>query len=212
MDPGQALRAFRDDSGGVVFGLEGYRATPPRPPRGRRPPPPVARPGSAGSPRRQTGETRRGNARQNSALSNRMNPARQTSSTPRLRSSATTLRSYSSRGKPWEGFTMAGNPRSRAISSPRAWGRFEITAAISACRRPEATLFAMASKFEPRPDSRMPRRFNLAPRSRRHTQPRAGGNAPHRQSETKFRRACAVPPVPSRGFVCRPPGSCQCRD
>jgi len=53
----------------------------------------------------------------------------------------------------------AGMPRLRAISSPGASGRLEITTAMAARIRPEAALSAMASKFDPRPEIRMPRFF-----------------------------------------------------
>jgi hypothetical protein len=53
----------------------------------------------------------------------------------------------------------AFNPRRRAVSRPRASGRFEITTAISAGITPAATLSAMASRFDPRPEINMPSRF-----------------------------------------------------
>src|SRR6185437_2384027 len=51
-------------------------------------------------------------------------------------------------------------PRARARSMPSAFSRWLMTTEISASgMRPEATLCARASKFEPRPESRMPMRF-----------------------------------------------------
>ena len=47
----------------------------------------------------------------------------------------------------------AFSPRSRAVSRPRASARFEITTAISASSAPAAHVPAIASKFDPRPES-----------------------------------------------------------
>src|SRR5262249_2193809 len=47
-----------------------------------------------------------------------------------------------------------------AFSSPGASALLEMTIAISACSRPARTDSAMASKLEPRPESRMPSFFN----------------------------------------------------
>jgi hypothetical protein len=55
-----------------------------------------------------------------------------------------------------EGISSAFNPRRRADSRPGASARFEITTAISACNRLAWMESAMASKFEPRPERRMP--------------------------------------------------------
>ena len=78
------------------------------------------------------------------------------------------------------------NPRSRAAPIPGASGRLEITTAISASKRPAAIASAIATKFEPRPESRMPRRFigsiTRTPRARR---------APPRRWDTKARAACS---------------------
>src|SRR5665213_3796024 len=49
-------------------------------------------------------------------------------------------------------------PRCRAMSRPAADALLAITTAISASSLPRAMLFAMASKFEPRPEIRIPRR------------------------------------------------------
>src|SRR5262245_29745582 len=58
--------------------------------------------------------------------------------------------------------SLAFRPRPRAISNPGASARLEMTMAISAGSRPVRTDSAMASKFEPRPESRMPSLFNGA--------------------------------------------------
>src|SRR5215469_12986142 len=100
---------------------------------------------------------RLGNWPMNQGDSSRMYPARQTRSTLCSSSAATIKRSCSSRGMPFEGITSACNPRRRADSIPRASALFEITTAIVASSLPKATLSAMASKFEPRPERRMPR-------------------------------------------------------
>src|SRR5215831_11447665 len=55
--------------------------------------------------------------------------------------------------------TSAFRPRRRAASMPGASALLEITIAMLASSLPEATLWAMASKFEPRPERRMPRFF-----------------------------------------------------
>src|SRR5665213_1091641 len=54
--------------------------------------------------------------------------------------------------------TRRGMPRSRAISRPGAFARLLITMAISAASFRRAILLAIASKFEPRPEIRIPRR------------------------------------------------------
>src|SRR5262245_28481970 len=59
---------------------------------------------------------------------------------------------------PSEGIAIAGMPRARAVSRPGADARLEMTTAMSASMRPAATLSAMAAKFDPRPESRIPRR------------------------------------------------------
>src|SRR5262245_17683883 len=57
----------------------------------------------------------------------------------------------------------AGKPRCRAISKPGASGRFEMTAAISAESWPAPIRSAIASRFDPRPEIRMPRRLTGTP-------------------------------------------------
>src|ERR1700694_1161804 len=75
-------------------------------------------------------------------------------------SAATTSRSCSSRGLPFDEMTSALSPRWRAVSRPGASARFEITTAMRASGiLPAAMLSAMATKLEPRPDRRMPRFF-----------------------------------------------------
>ncbi len=77
-----------------------------------------------------------------------------------LRSAATTSRSCSARSLFLDGITSAVSPSRRAVSIPPASSRLEITTAMRASGiRPAATFLAMASKFEPRPESRMPRFF-----------------------------------------------------
>jgi hypothetical protein len=61
---------------------------------------------------------------------------------------------------PLDGITSAFNPRCRAVTIPGASALFEITAAICAPgMRPTSMLSAMAMKFDPRPESRMPREY-----------------------------------------------------
>src|SRR5579871_5160658 len=60
---------------------------------------------------------------------------------------------------PCDGIAIAVRPRRRAISRPRAEDRLLITTAISAGKRPAAMESAMASKLDPRPESKIPRRF-----------------------------------------------------
>src|ERR1700716_240184 len=56
--------------------------------------------------------------------------------------------------------TSGLSPRWRAVSRPGASARFEITTAMRALGiLPAAMLSAIATKLEPRPDSRMPRFF-----------------------------------------------------
>src|ERR1700676_1683719 len=75
-------------------------------------------------------------------------------------SAATTSRSCSSRGLPFDEMTSALSLRRRAVSRPGASARFEITTAMRALGiLPAAMLSAMATKLEPRPDRRMPRFF-----------------------------------------------------
>src|ERR1700676_1074324 len=103
---------------------------------------------------------RHGNWRTNHGESNRMYPARQTRSTWCFCSVVTTSRSCSARSLPCDGITSEVSPRLRAVSSPRASVRLEITTAMRASGiRPAATFLAMASKLEPRPERSMPRFF-----------------------------------------------------
>src|SRR5262249_45669750 len=113
-------------------------------------------PGKAGSKEGWIFRMRFRKARTNSGESKRMYPARHTKSTPASLSAATTSASCSSRTRPLEGISRVLNPRCRADSRPGASPRLEITTAISALRRPAWMESAMASKFEPRPESRMP--------------------------------------------------------
>src|SRR5581483_1906136 len=99
-----------------------------------------------------------GNCCTNQGESSRMYPARQTSSTPWRWSAATTSRSCCSRGLPLEGITSASSPRCRATAIPGASALLEITTAIRASgMRPAAMLSAMATKFDPRPERRIPK-------------------------------------------------------
>src|SRR5271157_2164350 len=102
---------------------------------------------------------RLGNCCTNHGDSRRMYPARQTSSTWCSRSAVTTARSCSSRALPFEGMTRAVSPRRLAESMPGASGLLEMTTEMSALSLHEATLSAMASKFDPRPERSMPRFF-----------------------------------------------------
>src|SRR5262245_39904694 len=61
--------------------------------------------------------------------------------------------------------SLVFSPRRRAFSSPGASALLEMTIAISAGSRPAPTDSAMASKFEPRPESKMPSFFNGVMRS-----------------------------------------------
>ena len=89
--------------------------------------------------------------------SRRRYPARQMSRGVAL-AAATTARSCSARGTPFEGMASAVTPSRRAVSRPPASDLFEITTAMRALGMvPLATFLAMASKFEPRPESKMPR-------------------------------------------------------
>src|SRR5580692_7342276 len=75
-------------------------------------------------------------------------------------SAVTTSPSCSSRDLPFDGTASASRPRWRAAWSPGASARFEITIAIwVSCILPAAMLSAMATKLEPRPESKMPRFF-----------------------------------------------------
>lgn len=59
---------------------------------------------------------------------------------------------------PFDGITTALRPRCRAVATPGASARLEITTAMRAsAMRPASTLSAIATKFEPRPERRMPR-------------------------------------------------------
>src|SRR5581483_11337868 len=78
-------------------------------------------------------------------------------------STSTTWRSYCSRSRPLDGIMRASSPRRCASSSPGAPGRLQMTTAISAGIRPDATLSAMAMKLEPRPESSIPRRCFCEP-------------------------------------------------
>src|SRR6266851_676995 len=116
-------------------------------------------------------------------------------STLLLMSAATTSRSCSSRGLPFDEMTSALSPRWRAVSRPGASARFEITTTMRALGiLPAAMLSAMATKLEPRPDRRMPRFFIrqhyspsgvetwLAPSRLDASRTRAGGDAASRLS------------------------------
>ena len=64
------------------------------------------------------------------------------------------------RSLPLEGMTSGSSPMRRAVSIPPASVRLEMTTAMRASGIfPAATFLAMASKFEPRPERRMPRFF-----------------------------------------------------
>src|ERR1035438_8845057 len=81
------------------------------------------------------------------------------SSTPCERSSAINWRSKTSRSMPFDAIAFAVRPRLRANSKPGASGWLESTTAISASRLPCPMESAMARKFDPRPEIKMPRRF-----------------------------------------------------
>src|ERR1700728_1342200 len=101
-----------------------------------------------------------GNCCTNQRESNRIYPARQISSTPFCWSAVTTSRSCSSRSLPFDGMTTAFNPRCRAVPIPGASVLLEMTTAIRASgMRPASMLSAIATKFAPRPERRMPRNF-----------------------------------------------------
>ena len=72
------------------------------------------------------------------------------------------LLSKAARSRPADGSAPQGRPRARARAKPGASGRFEKTNPMSQASLPPRTLAAMASKFEPRPDKRMPRRGRQA--------------------------------------------------
>ena len=60
--------------------------------------------------------------------------------------------------RPFEGITRAVSPRWRAVAIPGASDLFEMTTLIRApSMRPASMLSAMATKFDPRPERRMPR-------------------------------------------------------
>ena len=65
--------------------------------------------------------------------------------------------------EPAEAITRRGIPRSRAISSPGALARLLITITISACSLRRAVALAIASKLEPLPEIRIPRRTRVLP-------------------------------------------------
>ena len=78
-------------------------------------------------------------------------------SAPLCFKAATTSRSCSSRGFPLDGMTRAFKPRSRAVAIPGASGRLEITTEMRVSGiRPASMLSAIATKFEPRPERRIP--------------------------------------------------------
>src|SRR5579863_967137 len=105
---------------------------------------------------------RRGNCRTNHDESRRMYPARQTRSTLCCFSAATTSRSCSSRGLPFEGITNAFNFLWRAVVMPGASALLEMTTAtLVSGMRPASILSAIATKFEPRPERRIPRECML---------------------------------------------------
>ena len=59
-----------------------------------------------------------------------------------------------------EGIRWAFSPRFRAVAIPGASGLFEMTTAIRASGiRPASMLSAIATKFDPRPERRIPRDF-----------------------------------------------------
>jgi len=121
---------------------------------------------------------RRGNCCTNQGESSRMYPARQMRSTLCSLRAATTARSCSSRARPFEGIASAVRPSFLAVVRPSASGLFEITTAMRVPGIfPAATLLAIASKFEPRPESRMPRFFmrsTVTPRKSRWPHQRQG--------------------------------------
>src|ERR1035437_8048191 len=121
-------------------------------------------PGNAGSSDGCTFRIRFGNARTNGALRIRMYPARHTTSTRCWCSRAITSASCSARLRPADGTANAASPISRAACNPAASALFDSTTAICApCKRCRRIASAIARKFDPRPESRIPSRFK--PRS-----------------------------------------------
>src|SRR5580704_1347614 len=102
---------------------------------------------------------RLGNCCTNHGDSRRIYPARQTKSTWCSSRASATARSCSSRAPAFDGITNALSPRRRADSIPGASALLEMTTAMFASSLPDATLAAMASKFDPRPERSMPRFF-----------------------------------------------------
>src|ERR1022692_1254803 len=101
-----------------------------------------------------------GNCCQNHCDSRGMYPARQTRSTLCCFSAATTSRSCSSRGLPFDGITRTLRPRWRAVAIPGASALLEMTTPIRAsAMRFASMLYAIATKLEPRPERRMPREY-----------------------------------------------------
>src|SRR5712664_2370266 len=89
-----------------------------------------------------------------------MKPARQTSSTPCRRSTATSSRSYSSREVNCLcSSSTVGTPAVRARSSALAPGTLQTTTATCAGILPEAQPSRMACRFEPEPEASTPRRI-----------------------------------------------------
>src|SRR6516165_10063465 len=88
--------------------------------------------------------------------------------------------------------TRAFRPRLRADSMPAASARLEMTTMMLASRLPAAILSEMASKFEPRPERRMPRFFIThdvsAFQTIREFPPRGGRTAATRQQGAIIRR------------------------
>src|SRR6185437_11210556 len=98
-----------------------------------------------------------GNCCTNHGESSRMYPARQIKSTSCCLRAATTSRSCCSRSFPLEGIARAVSPSLRAVSKPPASVLLEMTIAMRALGiAPAVTFRAIASKFEPRPERRMP--------------------------------------------------------
>src|ERR1035441_8529630 len=117
-------------------------------------------PGKAGSSDGWMFRIRLGNARTNSAERIRIYPARQTRSTRCWCRRAIISASCSARLRPADGTANAASPISRAAVSPAASAWLDSTTAISApSRRRSRIALAMATKFEPRPESRIPSRF-----------------------------------------------------
>src|SRR6185312_15539410 len=98
-----------------------------------------------------------GNCCTNHGESSRMYPARQIKSTSCCLRAATTSRSCCSRSFPLEGIARAVSSSLRAVSKPPASVLLEMTMAMRALGiAPSVTFRAIASKFEPRPERRMP--------------------------------------------------------